>query len=163
MVTIRSADLTDREAIAKLWNYYIRETAVTFNSIEKTSETVREAILECRKDKRAFLVAENRGRLVGFCTYFQFRGGIGYEKTMEHTILAHPDVQGRGIGRGLMQRLFNHAQAEEVKSLWAGVSGDNPGGVAFHESIGFSKIARLPQVGHKFDRWIDLILLQKIF
>ena len=162
MTRIRPADLTDGEAIAEIWNYYIRETAVTFNSIEKTSETVRKAILECRKDKRAFLAAENRGRLVGFCTYFQFRGGIGYEKTMEHTILAHPDVQGKGIGRGLMQRLFDHAQAEGVKSLWAGVSEDNPGGVAFHESIGFSKIARLPQVGHKFDRWIDLILLQKV-
>ena len=162
MITLRPAHVADVEAITELWNYYIRETAVTFNSIEKTAETVREAILECRKDKRAFLIAENRGRLVGFCTYFQFRKGIGYEKTMEHTILAQPDVQGRGIGRGLMQRLFNHAQAEGVKSLWAAVSGDNPGGVAFHESIGFSNIARLPQVGHKFDRWIDLILLQKV-
>ena len=162
MITLRPANVADVEAITELWNYYIRETAVTFNSIEKTAETVREAILECRKDKRAFLIAENRERLVGFCTYFQFRKGIGYEKTMEHTILAQPDVQGRGIGRGLMQRLFNHAQAEGVKSLWAGVSGDNPGGVAFHESIGFSNIARLPQVGHKFDRWIDLILLQKV-
>ena len=162
MITLRPAHVADVEAITELWNYYIRETAVTFNSIEKTAETVREAILECRKDKRAFLIAENRGRLVGFCTYFQFRKGIGYEKTMEHTILAQPDVQGRGIGRGLMQRLFDHAHAEGVRSLWAGVSGDNPGGVAFHESIGFSNIARLPQVGHKFDRWIDLILLQKV-
>ena len=99
---------------------------------------------------------------MGFCTYVQFRGGIGYEKTMEHTILVHPDFQVRGIGRGLMQRLFDHAQGEGVKSLWAGVSADNPGGVAFHESVGFSNIARLPQVGHKFGRWIDLILLQKI-
>ena len=162
MINIRPASLRDVEAIAELWNYYIRETAVTFNSIEKTSETVREAILECRKDKRAFLAAEKRRRLVGFCTYFQFRRGIGYEKTMEHTVLAHPEIQGRGIGRGLMHRLIYHAQAEGVKSLWAGVSGDNPGGVAFHESVGFSKIARLPQVGHKFDRWIDLILLQKV-
>ena len=162
MITLRPANVADAEAITELWNYYIRETAVTFNSIEKSAETVREAILECRKDKRAFLIAENRGRLVGFCTYFQFRKGIGYEKTMEHTILAQPDVQGRGIGRGLMQRLFDHAHAEGVRSLWAGVSGDNPGGVAFHESIGFSNIARLPQVGHKFDRWIDLILLQKV-
>ena len=162
MISIRPADQADAEAISELWNHYIRETTITFNSVEKTKETVREAVSACFKDKRAFLVAEERGCLVGFCTYFQFRGGIGYARTMEHTILTHPEFQGRGAGRALMQRLCKHAQAEGVKSLWAGVSADNRGGVAFHEKIGFSNIARLPQVGHKFDRWIDLILLQKI-
>ena len=162
MIPIRPANEADSEAITDLWNHYIRETAVTFNSIEKTEDTVKKAVLECYKDKRAFLVAEEHRSLVGFCTYFQFRRGIGYAKTMEHTILTHPEVQARGIGRALMQQLCAHAKAEGIKSLLAGVSADNPGGVAFHESIGFSSIARLPQVGHKFDRWIDLILLQKM-
>ncbi len=162
MIYIRPADEADAEAIVEIWNHYIRETAVTFNSIEKTKDDVREIVLACRKDNLAFLVAKDCERLVGFCTYFQFRCGIGYAKTMEHTILMQPEVHGRGFGRALMQRLFNHAQAEGVKSLWAGVSAENPGGIAFHESIGFSNVVRLRRVGHKFDRWIDLILLQKI-
>jgi len=162
MIHIRSASETDADAIADIWNYYISETTVTFNSVEKTNDIVKEAIKACDRDNRAFLVAEDGGNLLGFCTYFQFRGGIGYAKTMEHTILTHHEAKGAGIGRALMERLCAHAKAGGVKSLWAGVSADNPAGVAFHERIGFSTIARLPQVGFKFDRWIDLILLQKI-
>ena len=117
MIHIRSASETDADAIADIWNYYISETTVTFNSVEKTNDIVKEAIKACDRDNRAFLVAEDGGNLLGFCTYFQFRGGIGYAKTMEHTILTHHQAKGAGIGRALMERLYAHAKAGGVKSL----------------------------------------------
>jgi L-amino acid N-acyltransferase YncA len=61
-----------------------------------------------------------------------------------------------------MAALCDHAAGQGMHSMWAGCSGDNPGAVRFHERLGFVQVAHLPQVGRKFDRWIDLILLQKM-
>ncbi len=162
MTIIRSATAKDAEAISKIWNYFICETTITFNSEKKSTEMVKDAIKSCEQDGRVFLVAEDLERILGFCTYFQFRAGIGYAKTMEHTILVIKRAKGLGVGGALMNSLCKHAQKAGVRSLWAGVSADNPSAVGFHERKGFDYIARLPRVGYKFERWIDLILLQKL-
>jgi L-amino acid N-acyltransferase len=110
----------------------------------------------------AFLLAEADGRLAGFVTYAQFRGGVGYAHTMEHTILIDPAARGRGMGRALMAAAEAHARGASVHSLFGGVSGANPEGRAFHLAMGFTEVAILPEVGRKLDRWLDLHLMQKI-
>ena len=101
-------------------------------------------------------------RIIGYACYFPFRSGPGYRHTKEHSIALLPEARGTGVGRRLMALLEDHARAREVHSLFAGVSGENPDGVAFHKAIGFAEVARLPEVGHKFGRWMDLVLLQKM-
>lgn len=155
---IRQARPEDGEAIAALWNPVIRDTAITFNSVEKTVETLIAEIAT----RHAFLLAEDDTALLGFATYGQFRGGVGYARTAEHTIALAPDTRGRGIGRILIGALEDHARNAGFHSMIAGVSGENPGGIAFHERMGYAQVAVLPQVGWKFERWMDLILLQKL-
>ncbi|MFT6273868.1 MAG: phosphinothricin acetyltransferase [Dinoroseobacter sp.] len=60
-----------------------------------------------------------------------------------------------------MEALFAHGRAHDIHSLWAGVSGENPDGKAFHARLGFEEIAILPEVGFKFGRWMDLTLMRK--
>ncbi|WP_306155387.1 GNAT family N-acetyltransferase [Roseovarius sp. MMSF_3281] len=155
---IRQARAEDAEAVAALWNPMIRETAITFNSAEKTVAGLREEI----GTPHAFLLAEEEGALLGFATYGQFRGGVGYARTGEHTVILAPDSRGRGIGRTLVEAVEEHAREAGFHSMFAGVSGENPGGVAFHERLGYAQVAVLAQVGRKFGRWMDLILLQKL-
>jgi phosphinothricin acetyltransferase len=152
---IRPAQPQDASQIAAIWNHAIRETTITFNPVEKPDEEVRELTAQdC-------LVWEQDGRILGFARYFPFRGGEGYRFTVEHTIMLHKDAHGQGIGRQLMEALCAQAAGAGKHSMFAGCSAENAGAVAFHARLGFAKVATLPEVGFKFGRWIDLVLMQK--
>lgn len=156
---LRQARPGDTQAICDIWNAVIRDTLITFTTSEKTNTAIR-ADIETRGP--GFQVAELDGQVIGFATYFPFRGGPGYAHTKEHSIQLSPRARGLGLGRDLMQELEQAAIGEQVHSLWAGISSANPAGVAFHARIGFAEIARLPEVGRKNGQWLDLVLMQKI-
>lgn len=157
---IRLATEADAADIAALWNPYIRDTLVTFNAVEKSPEDVAALIAERQALGHATFVAADES-LLGFATYVQFRGGVGYEKCMEHSILLSPQARGRGVGRGLIEAVCSHSAAGGAHQIIAGVSGANPEGRAFHAAMGFRHIATVPEAGFKFGRFIDLVLLQK--
>ena len=121
-MTVRDAGAADASAIAAIWNHYIRETLATFNSSEKTADEVRDLIRARAEEGRAFLVWEEDGRVRGFATYFQFRGGAGYARTAEHTVQLAPGAGGRGAGRALMTAIEDHARASGHHVIYAGVS-----------------------------------------
>jgi L-amino acid N-acyltransferase len=157
---IGRATAADAWAIAALWNRYIRDTVVTFNAVEKTVEDVAQLIAERDRLGHATFVAKGE-TLLGFASYAQFRGGSGYATCMEHSILLDPAAKGQGVGRGLMDAICTHAKAAGAHQMIAGVTAENPDGLAFHARIGFAEIARVPQAGTKFGRFIDLVLMQK--
>lgn len=158
---LRPAESTDAASIAAIWNPLICDTAVTFNASERSEGELAGMIAARRRDGHAFIVAEGAGGLLGFATYAQFRGGVGYARTMEHTVILADRARGQGIGRGLMQAIEAHAAARGVHSMIAGVSGENPAGIAFHRALGYRTVAVLPSVGFKFGRFMDLHLMQK--
>lgn len=155
---VRQAQVGDAAAVADIWNAEIRDGVTTFNSQEKTL-TELEAQIETRG--AGFQVAEHEGEVIGFATYFPFRSGVGYARSKEHTIYLSPKSRGLGAGRVLMDALLAAAKAEGVHSMMAGIAGENEAGVRFHAALGFKHVARVPEVGYKFNRWMDLILMQK--
>jgi phosphinothricin acetyltransferase len=110
-----------------------------------------------------FLVAAapDDGTILGFATYAQFRGGIGYARSMEHTILLAPEAHGKGLGRALLTALEKHAAEEGAHQILAGVSSENAAGIRFHLAMGYVECARIPAAGYKFGRYMDLVLMQK--
>lgn len=156
---IRAALGDDAEAIAAIWNLEIREGVSTFTTIEKSVDGVRAAI---EAEGAVFFVAEQSGQVVGFATYGPFRAGPGYAHTAEHTVYLAKDARGQGAGRALVEMLVKSAKAAGLRVLVAGVGSENAAGVAFHKRIGFQEVGRMPEVGRKFDRWMDLVLLQKM-
>ncbi|MBF9061122.1 GNAT family N-acetyltransferase [Rhodobacterales bacterium HKCCSP123] len=153
---IRAALSGDADAICAIWNRVIRETTQTFTTAEKEPE-----VLAAQMADQPYLVADDGG-VLGFVTYFQFRGGPGYAFTAEHSVHVAEGARGRGIGRALMAAAEDHARSARMHSMIAGVAGENAGGAAFHAALGYRQIARLPEVGWKFGRWHDLVLMQKM-
>ncbi len=155
---IRAAQGMDADAIAGLWNVMIRDTDATFTTQEKTAHGIAALIAE---RTGAFWVADQNG-VQGFVTFGQFRSGPGYSATVEHTIILGPHVQGKGVGRKLMQTALTGAASLGHHVMVAAVSGANPGAVVFHAKLGFEQTALMPHVGRKGGKWLDLILMQKI-
>ena len=157
---IRPATVADATAICAIWNPIIRDTGITFNSVEKTVADVEACIAEKATLGYAMLVADEGG-VQGFATYDQFRDGGGYDRTGEHSITLGPEARGRGLGRLLMAEIEAHAKMRGFHSMFASVSAENSAGVKFHAALGYHEVAVLREVGFKFDRWFDLILMQK--
>ncbi|MEH6836089.1 MULTISPECIES: GNAT family N-acetyltransferase [Falsihalocynthiibacter] len=158
---IRIATPLDIDAILDIWNPIIRDSVFTFNSQQKTQANMVVLLEQKENAMEPFIVSELDGRILGFATYGQFRGGNGYRFTVEHTVIVGEGNSGLGIGRSLLQVIEKHAKNRGMHSMIAGVSADNTVAVLFHAAIGYSEIARLPEVGRKFDRWFDLVLMQK--
>ena len=159
---IRAATSDDAAAIAALWNPIIRDTTVTFTTQEHTSDSLAARIAAKSASGEPFCVAHSGDEIFGFATYGPFRSGPGYRHAIEHTIILAPAARGQGLGRALLGTLETAARAQGKHAMIAGVSGDNPDAIAFHEACGFAEVGRLPQIGWKFGRWLDLVLLHKL-
>jgi L-amino acid N-acyltransferase len=155
---IRPATAADAPAIARIWNALIRESVATFNSVEYTDTQIADMVAAKARDGHAFFVDDH---VTGYATYGQFRGGVGYARSMEHSIHLSPTASGRGLGRALMKAVEDHARAQGAHSMIAGVGGENTAGIAFHAACGYAHVATIPAVGWKFGRWMDLLLMQK--
>ena len=113
--TIRPGTAADGAEIAALWNPLIRETAITFTTVEHSAASLAALIAARDAAGRAFLVArDGAGGLAGFAGYGPFRAGPGYARTMEHSIILAPAARGQGLGRRLLTAVEDHARAAGV-------------------------------------------------
>lgn len=152
-------------ALRDLYNTLIPTTTIAWT---ESLQTLRDRRTWFHRQQQAgypVLVAEAEDRVVGFAAYGSFRGSgkwPGYRHTVEHTIHVHEDCWGSGIGRRLLEALIDRARADDVHVMVAAIDGANEESIAFHERLGFTVVARLPEVGRKFDQWLDLVLMQRI-
>lgn len=153
---IRRATAEDVPEILALWNEVIRDTTITFTSTPKTEAQIAKIVAE-----QPVFVPVLDGACCGFGTYGPFRSGDGYARTVEHAIYLGAAMRGRGLGRALMEAVETDARDAGLHMLIGGISGENSGGRAFHKAMGFAEVGWLPEVGYKFGRALDLILVQK--
>ncbi len=158
MIT-RQARAEDAQAIADIWSVIIRDTLITFTTVEKTPAQVAQDIAA---RGLAFRVGEQAGQVMGFATYGPFRSGPGYAHTCEHSVQLAPEARGQGLGRLLMEELMQVARENSQHVMVAGISGAAPASIAFHAALGFVETARMPQVGCKSGQWLDLVMMQRI-
>ena len=162
---IRSASELDMAQICDLYNALIpTSTGAWTEHLQTVAE--RRAWFE-RQTQADFptLVSEHNGDVTGFCAYADFRGSgkwPGYRYTVEHTIHVDRRWWGQGIGRALRTTLMEHAQSKGMHVMVAAIDSHNLESIRFHERLGFTSTARMPEVGTKFGRWLELVLMQRI-
>lgn len=161
---IRDADGDDAAAICALYNATVSTTTVAWTEEHESVATRREWLHTQRAAGHPVLVAEAEGRVIGFASYGEFRNATkwpGYRFTVEHTIHVDARHQGAGVGGELLEALVERATAAGLHVMIGAIDGENDGSIRFHKRHGFVVVARVHEVGFKFGRWLDLVLVQR--
>ncbi len=160
-IPVRDAEEGDLPAILAIYNQVIATSTAVYTSVPATLAERRAWLQARRGQDYPVLVAGQGGDVVGFASFGEFRSWSGYRHTVEHSVHVREDQRGQGAGRALMEALFPRAAALGKHVMIGGVDAENAASIRFHERLGFERVAHFRQVGRKFDRWLDLVCLQR--
>lgn len=161
---IRDATVDDLPAIVDVLNVALGTT--TIYSERPYTVADRTAWLAARRE-RGFpvVVAEVDGGFAGFGSYGDFRDSHAlpaYATTVEHSVYVVGERAGGGVGAALMHELVERARAAGVHVMVGAIDAENHGSIRFHERLGFTEVGRMPEIARKWDRWLELVLMQRI-
>lgn len=162
-MNLRPARPADAGAIADIYNHYIRNTVITFEEVLLSSSDMGERLNAVLSADHPWLVAEADGEILGFAYAGEWKGRCAYRHSVEISIYLAPHAQEQGLGTRLYRALFECLQDSQVHVAIAGIALPNPGSIALHEKFGMEKVAHFPEVGRKFDQWLDVGYWQIIF
>jgi L-amino acid N-acyltransferase len=158
---IRDAMQADLPGMLDIYNEVVANSTAIYSEAA-TSLSEFAARLKLREEQNyPTLVAESGGEVLGFASFGDFRAWPCYRYTVEHTVHVRSDQRGQGIGRSLLEALIPRASALGKHVLIAGIDADNARSIRLHQRMGFEAIAHFREVGRKFDRWLDLVFMQR--
>ena len=160
--SIRAASPADAEQIARIYNFYIANTVITFEEKAVSSEEMSARITEVLGQGLPWLVAESGGEIVGYSYAARWKSRSAYRHSVETTIYLKDGASGRGIGKALYAALFPILRQLGIHAVIGGAALPNAASVALHESLGFERVGTFRQVGFKHDRWVDVAYWQLI-
>lgn len=163
MHTIRPVGPSDHEAILTIYNHYVTDTVISFETSPLTLEEMSRRI-DTISSSYPYFVCENQddGSIAGYCYAHQWKERAAYSKTLETTIYLSPDYTGSGIGKELMEALIKACRAAGFETLIACITYGNHASCRLHEKLGFSKVSHFHRVGKKFGFTLDVIDYQLI-
>jgi len=161
---VRPADAKrhqDITGITQIYNDAVLHTTAIWNETVVDEENRRKWIEERNAQSFPVLVAVENEEILGYATFGPFRPHEGYRHTVENSIYVRSDQRRRGIAAELMSPLISAARELKVHSIIAGIEARNIASIRLHEHFDFKEVGRLPEVGRKFDRWLDLVFMQR--
>jgi phosphinothricin acetyltransferase len=153
------ADLADCQAI---YAHHVLTGTGTFEEIPPPLEEIAARHQAVAGAGWAWMVAADASGVLGFGYYAQFRARSAYRFCAEDSVYVRETVRGQGVGKAIVSALLEHARTAGFTEMLA-VIGDseNTGSIGVHASLGFQPVGTMRRVGFKFDRWLDVVTMQK--
>ena len=161
---IRPATIDDIPAITAIYGHWVEVGTSSFELQAPDEAELRSRFAALMEKGLPWLAAMRDGALVGYAYAGLYRPRPAYRFTLEDSIYLAPDAVGTGIGRTLLTALIGTCRDLGCRNL-IGIVGDpdtNTGSVALHRALGFEPIGTARQIGFKFDRWLDVLTMQKV-
>ncbi len=158
---IRPAEAGDLAAIANIYNDAVLNSTATFDTEPATLQESKQWLRE-RSHPYAVLVAEHGGEVIGWAALKAFASKPAYRFTAENTVYVRADMRARGVGKALMGRLLEVAAENSFRTVIARIAAPNPASVRLHRRLGFRRVGVERDVGRKFERWLDVVVMQKL-
>jgi phosphinothricin acetyltransferase len=161
-VIIRPSTAADIPAITQLYGHYVRHSTATFEEVPPDEEEMLARRVQVLEQGLPHLVVEADREVAGCAWATPWRARPAYRFAAEDSVYLRPEMHRRGLGRALLMRIVGDCQSSGRRQLIA-VVGDstNAASIGLHESLGFRRVGVLQNIGWKFDRWIDTVLLQR--
>jgi phosphinothricin acetyltransferase len=160
-IAIRPATDSDLPAINDIYNFYVLQSTCTYQD-EPESIEQRHAWFAAHGSKHPVIVAESDGQVLGWGSLSPFHSRCAYRNTVENSVYVHREHQRCGIGSALLQVLISRARELGHHVIIAAIDAEQTGSVGLHARAGFEKVGHFKQVGFKFDRWLDVIYMQRM-
>jgi phosphinothricin acetyltransferase len=159
---LRGASADDAPAVAEIYREHVAHGTASFELQPPDTAEMRTRMTTLLADGFPWIVAENAGEVVGYAYAGPYRPRRAYRYTVEDSVYLKPGAQRRGIGRALLAELIGACAARGHRQMIA-VIGDsaNTASIVLHARAGFVEAGRLACVGRKFDRWLDIVIMQR--
>ena len=162
MVRIRSATLKDLKEITEIYNYMILNSTATFDIEPKTLKEQKIWFKE-HGSKNPILVAEIDKEIVGFSSLSKYSNRCAYTDTAEISIYVKEKYQGKGIGKKLIKKIVDEGEKRGLHTIISRITDGNKTSIYLHENVGFKHIGIYKEVGFKFNKLLDVYLMEKIY
>ena len=160
-ILIRHARPADAEAIAAIYNYEVEHETATFDLVARTIDQQLEW-QNARQGAFCVFVAEIRGEVVGFGALSPYKERAAYRTSVEDSVYVRRDMARLGIGRALLDYLLDSAANGGFHVVMARITTLSEGSIALHQALGFQLVGIEREIGRKFNKWLDVALMQCI-
>ena len=160
-VVLRTAELADAAAIEAIYRPYVLASTATFD-IEPPGLEARQAWLTDRAPQHPVVVAEADGGVIGWGSLSEYRSRAGWRLTAEIAVYVAEDERSSGVGSALVAELVDRGRTAGLHAIVSQIVAGNEPSIRLAERAGFVRVGSLREVGLKFDRWLDVEILELI-
>ena len=152
---IRDIKVKDSIEVVDIYNYYIKNTTITFEESPLTVDEMKERIKSKNKNL-PWIIFEENNEVLGYAYATEWKSRSAYRFSVESTVYLKHDSLGKGLGTKLYTELLNRIECSDIHVVIGGIALPNKPSIDLHEKLGFEKVAHFKEVGYKFGSWVDV-------